>query len=59
MAEQNVPVESDQSDEPTDHGDDREPAAPEVSSPKLDHLQQTIDDAKDAAKSALSDQPDV
>ena len=32
---------------------------PEVSSPELDHLQHTIDDARDAAKQALSDQPDV
>jgi hypothetical protein len=32
---------------------------PEVSTPRLEHLKETIDDAKDAAGPALADQRDV
>jgi hypothetical protein len=58
MAEQHSQDPADAAREVSPEGE-RQPAAPGVSSPELEHLQQTIDDARDAAKAALSDQPDV
>lgn len=59
MTEHNSPDQSQEIDEPGQRRDERKHGDPEVSSPRLDHLQQTIDDARDAAKAALRDQSDV
>lgn len=57
MADQRTPDQDDASDEPGPQAEGD--AQPEVTSPKLEHLQQTIDHARVAAKAALGDQPDV
>ena len=45
-------TDTQQTPEPADGTDTQ----PEGSSPKLDHLKQTIDEAKDAASRALADE---
>lgn len=64
MAEQNTAGQDAQDHTGTNsaadvaHAADK-PGEPAATSQRLDHLQHTIDDAKAAAKKALSDQPEI